>query len=93
MKTRQEKRALKELKHIEDVAEAFLKARSVYPPEYDGFLQIAGQKQVDLFNATMLICEQKASALGYSFDWHFDQCTLEWVYVLSPVLCPTGKRT
>lgn len=82
-KDKDERKRRKELKQLEEIAEAFLKARSVYPPDYEGFLQVAGQKQVDQFYMTMHILTAKAQTLGFAFDWLYDETKHEWFYVFS----------
>lgn len=79
-KNRDERKRQKELKQLVDIADAFIKARGVYPQDYDGFLQIAGQKQVDLFYATMHIIEKKAEQIGYNFTWFFEETKKEWSF-------------
>ena len=86
-KDKDERKRQKELKQLEEIAEAFLKARSVYPSDYDGFLRVAGQKQVDLFYQTMHILTVKAEALGFAFDWLFDEAKCEWFYTFSKTSC------
>ena len=54
---RDERKRQKQLKHLNDIAEAFLKARGVYPPDYEGFLRVAGQKEVYLF------CQRKRTCI------------------------------
>lgn len=78
-----ERKRQKQLKHLTEIAEAFLKARSVYPADYDGFLQIAGRKEVDVFYQTMWLVEKWATEYGYKFDWYFDQKTNEWAFVFT----------
>lgn len=82
-KNRDERKRQKELEQLVDIADAFIKARGVYPQDYDGFLQIAGQKQVDLFYATMHIIEKKSEQIGHNFSWYFDQTTNEWTFVFT----------
>ena len=84
-KRREEQKKRKELKQLEEIAEAFLKARGVYPPGYEGFLLVAGQEQVEQFYATMLILDTKAETLGYKFEWCFDEAAGEWLYTFSEV--------
>ena len=73
----------KQLFHLTQIAEAYMKARGVYPPEYDGFLEVAGQKEVDVFYQTMHLVEKGAEKWGYSFTWHYDQNTHEWAFVFT----------
>ena len=82
-KDKEERKRRKELRQLEEIAKAFLKARSVYPPDYDGFLWVAGQKQVDLFYQTMHILTAKAETLGFAFGWFYDETKKEWFYVFS----------
>ena len=84
-KNKDERKRRKELKQLEEIADAFLKARSVYPPDYEGFLLTAGQKQVEQFYATMHILTAKAEALGFAFNWLFDDTKHEWYYTFSEV--------
>lgn len=86
LKNSDERKRQKELKQLEEIADAFLKARSVYPPDYEGFLLTAGEKQVDLFYQTMHILTAKAATLGLAFDWLFDEAKHEWFYTFSEVL-------
>ena len=80
---KEERKRQKHLKHLTEIATAFLKARGVYPPEYDGFLEVAGQKEVDVFYQTMHLVEKGATEYGYKFDWYYDQNTHEWVFVFT----------
>lgn len=82
-KDKDERKRRKELKRLEEIAEAFLKARSVYPPDYEGFLLTAGHKQVEQFYTTMLIIDIKAAAHGFTFKWFFDDDKYEWFYTFS----------
>lgn len=77
-KNKDERKRQKQLKHLNDIAEAFLKARGVYPPDYEGFLLVAGQKEVDLFGATMFLIEHRAEQNGYDFTWWYDPADKEW---------------
>ena len=78
-----ERKRQKQLKHLAEIAEAYLKARGVYPPEYDGFLEVAGRKEVDVFYQTMYLVEEGATKHGYKFDWYYDQKTKEWAFVFT----------
>lgn len=78
---RDERKRQKQLKHLNEIAESFLKARSVYPADYDGFLQVAGQRAVDMFYQTMYLVDEGATKHGYKFDWYYDQKTNEWTFV------------
>ena len=80
---RTERKRQKYLAHLTTIAEAFLKARAVYPPDYEGFLQVAGQKEVDTFYQTMLLVEQGAQKYGFCFDWFYDQSANEWLYMFT----------
>ena len=73
----------KYLAHLTTIAEAFLKARDVYPCDHEGFLQVAGQKEVDTFYQTMFLVEEGAQKHGYVFDWFFDQSANKWIYVFA----------
>lgn len=64
-----ERKRQKYLAHLTTIAEAFLKARAVYPSDYKGFLQVAGQKEVDTFYQTMHLIEKGATEYGYRFNW------------------------
>ena len=86
-KTKTNENDKKELKQLEEIADAFLKARSVYPPDYEGFLLVAGRKQVEQFYMTMHILTAKAEALGFAFDWLFDDTKHEWFYTFSEASC------
>ena len=79
-KARAEQRKLKQLKHVQDVAEAFLKARGVYPPDKEQFESVAGENESKIFYATMQICEMKLKKLGYAFDWFYSDLNGEWLY-------------
>lgn len=79
-KNKDERKRQKELGQLEEIADAFLKARSVYPPDYEGFLLAAGQKQVEQFYMTMHVLTAKAEALGFAFNWLFDDTKHEWCY-------------
>ena len=78
-----ERKRQKYLAHLTTIAEAFLKARAVYPSDYEGFLQVAGQKEVDTFYQTMLLVEQGAQKYGFCFDWYYDRVTNEWAFVFT----------
>ena len=80
---KEERKRQKQLKHLSEIAEAFLKARSVYPIDYDGFLEVAGQKDVDVFYQTMYLVEKGAEKWQYHFDWYYDQNTNEWAFVFT----------
>ncbi|MBQ7348175.1 MAG: hypothetical protein IJW55_09465 [Clostridia bacterium] len=84
-KNRDERKRQKQLAHLTEIATAFLKARAVYPPEYDGFLEVAGQKEVDVFYQTMYLVEKGAKKWEYTFDWYYDQKTNEWTFVFTDV--------
>ena len=81
--SRYERERQKQLFHLAQIAEAYLKARGVYPPEYDGFLEVAGQKEVDVFYQTMHLVEKGAEKWQYHFDWYYDQDTNEWAFVFT----------
>ena len=68
----------KQLKHLTEIAEAFLKARGVYPPDYEGFVKVAGQKEVDVFYQTMQLLEVKAVQIEYIFELFYDDDSQEW---------------
>ena len=82
-KRKEERERQKQLKHLTEIAAAFLKARGVYPVDYNGFLEVAGQKEVDVFYQTMHLVEKGATKWGYTFDWYYDQKTNEWVFVFT----------
>lgn len=84
-KNREERKRQKLMKQMEDIAVAFLKARGVYPPDYEGFLRVAGQKDVDLFNATMLLIDQRSETIGVDFTWWYDPADKEWKYEFVPI--------
>lgn len=84
-KNRTDRKRQKYLAHLTAIAEAFLKARGVYPPGYEGFLQVAGQKEVDVFYQTMHLVEQGARKYGYQFDWWYDQNKNEWSFTFTDV--------
>ena len=79
-KNRTDRKRQKYLSHLTAIAEAFLKARAVYPPDYEGFLQVAGQKEVDVFYQTMHLVEQGARKYGFDFRWYLDECTNGWSF-------------
>ncbi len=80
-KRRDERKKERYLKHLINIAEAFLKARSVYPPDYDGFLEVAGQREVDIFYQTMHLVKTKAKQeIGYCFYWFYDETEKAWKY-------------
>ena len=81
--SRYEKERQKQLFHLTQIAEAYLKAREVYPPDYEGFLQVAGQREVDVFYQTMHLVEKGAEKCGYDFTWYYDQNTKEWAFVFT----------
>ena len=81
--SRYERERQKQLFHLTQIAEAYLKARGVYPPEYDGFLEVAGQKEVDVFYQTMHLVEKAATGYGYKFDWYYGQNTNEWAFTFT----------
>ena len=81
-----ERKRRKYLDHLATIADAFLKARAVYPPSYQGFLEVAGQKEVDTFYQTMHLVEKGATEYGYVFDWYYDQRTNEWTFVFTDLL-------
>jgi hypothetical protein len=81
--SRYERERQKQLFHLTQIAEAYMKARGVYPPEYDGFLEVAGQKEVDVFYQTMHLVEKGAEKWQYRFDWYYDQNTNEWAFVFT----------
>ena len=80
---RYEKERQKQLFHLTQIAEAYLKARGVYPPEYDDFLKVAGQKEVDVFYQTMHLVEKGALKWDYGFIWSYLQNTKEWVFAFA----------
>ena len=63
----------KQLKHLTEIAESFLKARGVYPPDYEGFVKVAGQKEVDVFYQTMGMIQYHANKIGYCYRWFYDE--------------------
>ena len=71
----------KQLKHLTEIAEAFLKARGVYPPDYEGFVKVAGQKEVDVFYQTMGMIQYHANKIGYCYGWFYDESSKEWRYI------------
>ncbi len=79
-KKRQAKERQKELLKLTEIADAFIKARGVYPPDYDGFLEVAGEKQVGLFCQTMYLVAVSADKIGYRFRYNYDQRTKEWSF-------------
>ena len=83
---KEERKRQKQLKHLSEIAEAFLKARSVYPADYDGFLLIAGEKDVEVFYQTMHLVTEGALKIHYSFDWWYDEQQQEWTYVFKDLL-------
>ena len=83
--SRYEKERQKQLFHLAQIAEAYLKARGVYPPDYDEFLQVAGQREVDVFYQTMHLVEKGALKWGYKFTWSYDKNTKEWAFTFTDV--------
>ncbi len=79
-KNRTDRKRQKYLAHLTAIAEAFLKARAVYPPGHEGFLHLAGQREVDVFYQTMHLVEQGARKYGFDFRWSFDESTGEWPF-------------
>lgn len=75
-----ERKRQKYLAHLTTIAEAFLKARAVYPCDHEGFLQVAGQKEVDTFYQTMHLIEKGAIEYGFDFRWFFDEFAGEWSF-------------
>lgn len=86
METRQDRKRRKKLEHLNRIAEAFIKARGVYPADYDGFLSIAGEKDVEIFYSTMHLLSEGALKIHYSFDWWYNQITNEWEYLFTDLL-------
>ncbi len=84
-KKRQDRERQQKLQQLNDIAEAFLKARAVYPLEYEGFLEIAGQKQVDLFCQTMYLIDQNAESIGYRFMYYYSPSEMKWSFEFSEV--------
>lgn len=82
-KNREERKRQWQLKHLTEIATAFLKARGVYPPDYDGFLAVAGQKEVDVFYQTMHLVEKGAEKWEYHFYWYYDQNSKEWAFTFT----------
>ncbi len=78
--SRYERERQKQLFHLTRIAEAYLKARGVYPPDYGGFLQVAGQREVDVFYQTMHLVEKGAEKWGYDFKWYYDQNVNGWAF-------------
>lgn len=82
-KNRTDRKRQKYLAHLTTIADAFLKARSVYPPDFQGFLEVAGRKEVDVFFQTMHLIDKGATEYGYKFGWYYDRRTNEWAYVFT----------
>ena len=82
-KNRDERKRQKQLKHLSEIATAFLKARGVYPPDYDGFVAVAGQKEVDVFYQTMYLVDKGATEYGFKFKWFYDGDSGEWWFVFT----------
>ena len=80
---RHEKERQKQLFHLTQIADAYLKARAVYPPDYKGFLEVAGQREVDVFYQTMHLVEKGALKWNYEFAWYYDQNVNEWTFVFT----------
>lgn len=77
---RKQKKQEKMLKHLDDIATAFLKARGVHPPDEQGFLESAGEKEVSIFNGTMYLVEKGAKKIDLGFDyWYSAECK-EWLH-------------
>ena len=77
---RKQKKQDKMLKHLDDIATAFLKARGVHPPDEQGFLESAGEKEVSIFNGTMYLVEKGAKKIDLGFDyWYSAECK-EWFH-------------
>ena len=89
---RDERKRQKQLKHLNDIAEAFLKARGVYPPDYEGFLRVAGQKEVDLFFTTMFLIAQKSEQIGVEFICWYEAADKEWKHAFLPIDNGTKDR-
>ena len=85
-KTMTERKRRKYLEHLKTIADAFLKARAVYPPSYEGFLEVAGAKEVDIFYQTMHLVEKGAAEYGFCFDWLYDPRTNGWFYTFTDLL-------
>ena len=83
--SRHERERQKQLFHLTQIAEAYLKARGVYPSEYDDFLEVAGQKEVDVFYQTMHLVEKGATKWGYDFAWYYDQKTNAWAFTFADI--------
>ncbi len=83
---KRERERQKELQKLIEIADAFIKARGVYPPEYDGFLAVAGQKQVDLFCQTMYLVALGADKICYNFSYSYDPDQKEWSFVFEDSL-------
>ena len=79
-KNRTERKRQKYLQHLTAIAEAYLKARSVYPPDEQAFLRLAGQKEVDVFHQTMYLVEQGAEKHGYRFKWWYELRDGSWTF-------------
>lgn len=75
-----QKKREKQLQHMTNIAEAFLKARGVYPSDLEGFRKIAGDKEVDIFYQTMYLLEKGAIKWNYDFVWGYVKETDQWIF-------------
>ena len=85
MSKRTDRKRQKYLAHLTAIAEAFLKARAVYPPDYEGFLRVAGQKEVDIFYQTMHLIDKGATEYGYKFEWEYDLRECAWQFSFTDI--------
>ena len=79
-KRREERKQQRELGKLMQIAEAFLKARGVYPPDHFEFERLAGKKEAEVFYQTMLLILVKAKQIGYAYYYGYEEDTKEWIF-------------
>lgn len=79
-KRREERKQQRELTKLMQIAEAFLKARGVYPPDHFEFERLAGKKEAEVFYQTMLLILVKAKQIGYAYYYGYNEEKKEWYF-------------